>query len=79
MAKKEEVQAVEIIKKTIITTAPIVPVNHRDEFRKFFLQIQSKLKLNRDMEQVLWAHLVATKNDTVEKFKDGVIHFGYKL
>lgn len=54
-------------------------VNHREEFRKFFIQINTKLKLNRNMEDVIWLHLKASGFDKKEKFNEGVLHFGYKL
>lgn len=54
-------------------------INQREEFRKFFIKLNSQLKLNRDMENVLWLHLKASGFDKKDKFVEGIQHFGYKL
>lgn len=54
-------------------------VDQREEFRKFFARINGQLKLDRSMEHILWLHLQAAGFAKVDKFSDGVKHFGYKL
>lgn len=51
----------------------------REEFRKFFIKIKSKLNLDKDMEEVLWLHLKSSGFDKKELFEKGIKHFGYKL
>jgi len=53
--------------------------NSREEFRKFFVKIRSKLDLGQDMEGVIWTHFKSAGFDKKEKFKEGIKHFGYKL
>lgn len=53
--------------------------NSREEFRKFFVKIRSKLSLAQGMEGVLWTHFKSAGFDKKEKFKEGIKHFGYKL
>lgn len=48
----------------------------REAFRLFWAQAKSKYGKSKDLEQVLWLHLKATKQDTPEKFEDGLKHFG---
>ena len=54
-------------------------VDQREEFRKFFAKVSNQLKLDKSMEHVLWLHFKASGFDKVEKFSEGVNHFGYKL
>lgn len=51
----------------------------REAFRKFFAKIKGKLKLEKDMEKVIWLHLKATGFDKKDKFEKGIKHFGYEL
>lgn len=51
----------------------------REEFRKFFIKIKSKLGLEKSMEQVIWTHFKAAGFDKKDKFEDGIKHFGYTL
>jgi len=51
----------------------------REEFRKFFIKVKSKLGLEKSMEQVIWTHFKAAGFDKKEKFEDGIKHFGYNL
>lgn len=54
-------------------------LDHRDEFRKFFAKISGKLRLGKDMEQIIWLHLTKTGFAEKDKFEDGLKNFGYKL
>lgn len=51
----------------------------REEFRRFFVRIKGKLKIGKEMEEILWLHLKASGFDTKDKFEKGIKHFGYKL
>lgn len=51
----------------------------REDFRKFFIKIKTKLGLDKSMEQVIWTHFKVTGFDKKEKFEEGIKHFGYKL
>lgn len=51
----------------------------REEFRRYFVKIKKKLKLEPEMENVLWLHLKASGNAEAAKFDDGIKHFGYRL
>lgn len=53
--------------------------NSREEFRKFFVKIKSKLGLSSEMEQVIWLHFKSAGFDKKDKFEEGIKHFGYKL
>lgn len=53
--------------------------NSREDFRKYFLKISKKLKLNKSLEEVIWTHLKTIKCDKKELFDKGVQHFGYKI
>tara|TARA_R100000951_G_scaffold114944_2_gene121453 strand:- start:877 stop:1158 length:282 start_codon:yes stop_codon:yes gene_type:complete len=53
--------------------------NSREEFRKFFVKIRSKLGLSQDMEGVIWTHFKSAGFDKKDKFEEGIKHFGYKL
>lgn len=74
--KKEEIVEIQPIAQEIIVAEE---VDHREEFRKFFVQIRGKLGLKQDMEHILWLHLEASGLDKVEKFEEGIRHFGYTL
>lgn len=48
----------------------------REAFRIFWAQEKSKYGKSKDLEQVLWLHLKATKQDELEQFENGIKHFG---
>lgn len=48
----------------------------REAFRIFWAQEKSKYGKSKDLEQVLWLHLKATKQDEPEQFENGIKHFG---
>ena len=56
-----------------------VKPDDREDFRKYFLKINKKLKLNQSLEEVIWIHLKTIKHDKKELFDKGIEHFGYKL
>jgi hypothetical protein len=53
--------------------------NSREEFRKYFLKLSKKLKLDKSLEEVIWVHLKTIGCNKKELFDKGVKHFGYKI
>lgn len=53
--------------------------NSREDFRKYFLKLSKKLKLNKSLEEVIWIHLKTIGCNKKELFDKGVKHFGYKI
>lgn len=51
----------------------------RSEFKKYFIKLKRKLKLEQSMESVLWLHFKASGFDKPELFDKGIENFGYKL
>ena len=51
----------------------------REDFRKHFAKIKKKLKLGKDLEEIIWTHLKAIKCDKQELFDKGIKHFGYDV
>lgn len=54
-------------------------IDQREEFRKYFVQLKTKLQLDPSLEKILWLHLKAIKHDKVEDFETGIKHFGLKF
>lgn len=48
----------------------------REAFRIFWAQEKSQYAMSADLEEVIWLHLKAMKMDVLEKFTDGIKHFG---
>lgn len=48
----------------------------REQFRIFWAQEKYKYGKSKDLEQILWVHLKASKHDDPEKFEAGLKHFG---
>lgn len=53
--------------------------NSREDFRKYFLKINKKLKLEKYVEEVIWIHLKTIGCNKKELFEKGIEHFGYKI
>jgi hypothetical protein len=53
--------------------------NSREDFRKYFLKLNKKLKLNKSLEEVIWVHLKTIGCNKKDLFDKGVKHFGYKI
>jgi len=69
-------------KRLALAKEPTVVVeksDQREDFRVYFLQIRSKLNLDRYLEEVIWSHLKAIKHDKKDLFKAGIENFGYIL
>jgi len=50
----------------------------REAFRLHWAKEKASYGKTRDLEEILWLHLKATKMDSPEKFDDGLKHFGLK-
>lgn len=50
----------------------------REQFRIFWASEKSKYGKTKDLEQIIWLHLKATKMDEPEKFENGLQSFGLK-
>lgn len=48
----------------------------REKFRLFWATEKYKYGKSKDLEQILWVHLKASKLDDPEKFEAGLKHFG---
>lgn len=53
--------------------------NSREDFKKYFLKLQKKVKIDKSLEEVIWIHLKTIGCNKKEKFDEGVKHFGYKI
>lgn len=51
----------------------------REDFRKYFLKINKKLKINKNLEEAIWIHLKTIKCNKKELFDKGLKHFGFKI
>lgn len=86
-SKKEEETEEDTIakarKKRIALAQDRTPVaeksDDREDFRKYFLTISKRLKLDRSLEEIIWIHLKAIKHNKKEMFDKGIKHFGYKI
>lgn len=61
-----------------IVVKPLGQKEKRDAFKIFWAQNKRKYGMTNKLEEVLWLHLVATNNDSPEKFEDGLKNFGIK-
>jgi hypothetical protein len=50
----------------------------REAFRSYWSQNKKKYGMTNKLEEILWLHLVSTKNDSPEKFENGLKNFGIK-
>ena len=50
----------------------------RENFRVFWASARKEYKKTKDLEEILWAHLVASGHNTPDKFEAGLKHFGLK-
>lgn len=86
-SKKEEETEEDVIakarKKRIALAKDKAPAKEksddREDFRKYFLTISKRLKLDRTLEEVIWVHLKTIKHNKKEMFDKGIKHFGYKI
>lgn len=57
---------------------PLTTKQKRDAFKAYWAQNKKKYGMTNKLEEVLWLHLVATKNDSPDLFDNGLKHFGIK-
>lgn len=50
----------------------------REAFKIFWAQAKKKYGMTNKLEEILWLHLVSTKNDNPENFAKGLDNFGIK-
>lgn len=68
-----------LLKAQAKQVAEVKEVDHREEFRQYFVQLKTKLKLDPSLEKILWLHLKAINCDKAEDFEKGIKHFGLKF
>lgn len=51
----------------------------REEFKKYFIKLKRKLKLDPSLENVIWLHFKSAGFAKKELFDKGIAHFGYKV
>jgi hypothetical protein len=90
MAKKQQPPKMEVsmsaeeakaFRATLATGPAIKPLTQkqkRDAFKVYWTQNKKKYGMTGKLEEVLWLHLVATKNDSPENFDAGLKNFGIK-
>lgn len=57
---------------------PLTEKEKREAFRLFWAKEKYKYGKSKDMEEILWMHLKASKMEDPEKFDSGLKHFGLK-
>lgn len=50
----------------------------RESFRLFWAQEKAKYGKEKNLEPILWLHLLAMNFDTPENFEKGIAHYGLK-
>ena len=60
------------------TKKPLSQKEKREAFKIFWTQTKKKYGMTGKLEEVLWLHLVSTKNDSPENFDKGLANFGIK-
>lgn len=50
----------------------------REEFRLYWAREKYKYGKSKQLEEILWLHLKASKMDKPEQFESGLKHFGLK-
>lgn len=51
----------------------------REQFRQYFVKLRRKIKLEANLENVLWLHLKSSGFNKKELFDKGIENFGYKV
>ncbi len=57
---------------------PLSQKQKREAFKAFWVQNKKSYGLTNKLEEILWLHLVSTKNDSPENFSKGLENFGIK-
>lgn len=92
--KNEKVEQMEKVEKNEMSAeeakafrASLAPVaearelserERRESFRVFWAQSRKQYGKTKELEEILWVHLKASKLDQPSQFEDGLKHFGLK-
>ena len=57
---------------------PLTEKEKRQAFKIYWTENKKKYGMTGKLEEVLWLHLVSTKNDSPENFDAGLKNFGIK-
>lgn len=75
--KKDQSAQVQALEKTGVFEAPKEKrQSNRELFSEFWALYKSLNKKTKNLEEIVWVHLVAIKHDSPEKFLEGIKHFG---
>lgn len=61
------------------TVQELTEQDKREAFRIFWAQNRTKYGQTKEIEGILWLHLVATKLNSPENFINGIQNFGLKV
>jgi hypothetical protein len=61
-----------------IEVKPLTQKEKRNAFKVYWSQNKKKYGMTNKLEEILWLHLVSTKNDSPESFDAGLANFGIK-
>ena len=73
----EEAQALRA-SRHVALEKPLTEKQKREAFKIYWAQNKRKYGMTNKLENVLWLHLVATKNDEPALFENGLKNFGIK-
>lgn len=86
MAKKQELQQMTLEEARAWRaslakneTKKLTQKEKRNAFKIYWAQNKKKFGMSNKQEEIIWLHLVSTKNDSPEKFDDGLKNFGLKV
>jgi 5-hydroxyisourate hydrolase-like protein (transthyretin family) len=51
-------------------------INIEFEFKKFFTKAKRQKNIDPSLEEIIWVHFKSAGFDQVEKFEEGLKHFG---
>lgn len=53
--------------------------SYRSEFSDYYLLLCNNNGLKKELEDIIWIHLVSIKHNKPDLFDKGIKHFGYKI
>jgi len=59
-------------------SAKLSEQDKREQFRIYWTENRNKFGKGKDLEEILWVHLIATGLDDPKNFDKGLAHFGLK-
>lgn len=77
--KKEEVKSPKELRAEIAASKQKKKEEVKDirfEFKKFFTKAKREKNIDPSLEEVIWLHFQAMGFDKIEKFNEGLKHFG---